>query len=256
MSSSVAYVDMEFAGIYGTRQSMQIPVEVGVVIHHPDRDELSFTGRAFSFDIEVELWKNVMNNIGRRIDGRRRVFNLARPAHSLESDPKFHLGTGGRTAARRAITAVQNDLRGFMQALNREDIGTLVFFARARDIETLKRSRVNTEGFLIRDLQAEIRTHYHLKEHVSLDRVSLVTGFGITKSTVNSNHFSYTIPERFRYLIKPHKAVGDAARIFLADREFHRFPEEFGGRLREHLTLHEQRKQAESSDRKGENGSF
>jgi hypothetical protein len=110
---------------------------------------------------------------------------------------------------------------------------------------------VNTEGFLIRDLQAEIRTHYHLKEHVSLDRASLVTGFGITKSTVNSLHFTYTIPERFRYLIKPHKAVGDAARIFLADREFHQFPEEFGGRLREHLTLYEQRKQAESSDREG-----
>jgi hypothetical protein len=254
MTPSVAYVDMEFAGIYGTRQSMQIPVEVGVVIHHPDRDDLSFTGRAFTFDIEVELWKNVMNAVGRRIDGRRRVFNLAHPARSLDFDPKFHLGTGGRTAARRAIAAVRNDLRGFMQALNREDIGTLVFFARAREIETLQKSRVNTEGFHIRDLQAEIRTQYHLKEHVSLDRVSLVTGFGITKSAVNSNHFSYTIPERFRYLIKPHKAVGDAARIFLADREFRQYPEEFGGRLGEHLTHYEQQKLAESGDREGENG--
>jgi len=30
-----AYIDMEFAGIYVTHQAMQIPVEVGVVVHQP-----------------------------------------------------------------------------------------------------------------------------------------------------------------------------------------------------------------------------
>jgi hypothetical protein len=254
MTSSTAYIDMEFAGIYGTRQSMQIPVEIGIVIHHPEKDMLSFTGRAFSFDIDVELWKNVMNDVGKRIDGRRRVFNLARPEHSCQFDPKFHLGAEGRSEARRAITVVHKDLREFMKALNREDISTLVFFARRREVETLKNSRVNTEGFLIRDLQGEIKTQYRLKEHVSLDRVSLVTGFRITKSTVGSVHFSYSIPEQFRYLIKPHKAIGDAARMFLVDQEFHQYPEEFGERLNYHIALYEQRKQAESSARDEENG--
>ena len=256
MDSGTAYIDMEFAGIYGTRQSMQIPIEIGVIIHHPDPDTLSFTGRAFSHDIEVELWKNATNDVGKRIDGRRRVFNLGHPALSRQYNPKFHLGTQGIIAARRSVSAVQTDLRRFMQALNRHDIDTLVFFARRRELDTLEKSRVNTEGFLIRDLQEEIKKKYHLKEQVSLDRASLVTGFGISKSEIRTIHFSCTIPDRFRYMIKPHKAIGDAARIFLVDQEFQQFPSHFGERLADHLILYEQRKQAESFDREGETGSL
>jgi hypothetical protein len=140
---------------------------------------------------------------------------------------------------------VHQDLREFMQALNQKDIGTLVFFARHREMETFRYSRVKTDGFLIRDLQEEIRDCFHLKEHVSLDRVSLVTNFGITKSTISSAHFSYTLPEKFRYLIKPHKAIGDAARMFLVDLEFHQCPEKFKENLAGHIDEYERRKVAD-----------
>ena len=70
---------MEFAGIYGTHQAMQIPIEVGVVIHQPDKDEISFIGKAFSRKIDVEIWKNITDDLGKRIDGQRRVFNLEYP---------------------------------------------------------------------------------------------------------------------------------------------------------------------------------
>jgi hypothetical protein len=255
MTTSTAYIDMEFAGIYGTRQSMQIPIEIGMVIHNQDTDILSFTGKAFSFDIDVELWKNVMNEVGKRIDGQRRVFNLLNSGHAKNFNQKFHLNSEGRKGAQRAIAAVHRDLREFMQALNQKEIDTLVFFARQREMETFKKSRVKMEGFLIRDLQAEIKTQFHLKEHVSLDRMSLVTGFTITRSSAGSTHFTYTIPERFRYLIKPHKAIGDAARMFIVDREVHLYPEEFRERLNGHLALYERGKLAESL-RDDETGSF
>jgi len=236
---------MEFAGIYGTHQGMQIPIEIGMVIHQPDTDALSFAGKAFNRVIDVELWKNITDDMGKRIEGQRRVFNLASPGHSKIFDKKFHLGTEGRKEARRAIAAVYQDLREFMQTYNQKDIGTLVFFARRREMETFRYSRVKTAGFLIRDLQEEIRSCFHLKEHVSLDRVSLITNFGITKSTVSSAHFSYTLPEKYRYLIKPHKAIGDAARMFLVDREFHQYPEKFGEQLTGHINEYERRKVAE-----------
>jgi hypothetical protein len=183
------------------------------------------------------------------------VFNLLNPGQSKNFDKKIHLDSEGRKGAHRAIAAVHRDLREFMQALNHKDIGTLVFFARQREMETFKKSRVKTEGFLIRDLQAEIKTRFHLKEHVSLDRMSLVTRFAITRSSARSTHFTYTIPERFRYLIKPHKAIGDAARMFLVDREAHLYPEEFREQLYGHLALYERGKMAESL-REDENGSF
>jgi hypothetical protein len=247
---------MEFAGIYGTHQGMQIPIEIGVVIHEPDTDILSFAGKAFNRNIDVELWKNITDDVGKRIEGQRRVFNLASPGHSKIFDKKFHLGTEGRKEARHVIAAVYQDLREFMLALNHNDIGTLVFFARHREMETFRYSRVKTDGFLIRDLQDEIRYYFHLKEHLSLDRVSLVTNFGITKSTVSSAHLSYSLPEKFRYLIKPHKAIGDAARMFLVDLEFHQYPEKFGEQLTGHLEEYERRKVAEKPVPDGGNGQF
>jgi hypothetical protein len=245
MTLTTAYVDMEFAGIYGTHQGMQIPIEIGVVLYQPDTDTLSFTGKAFNRPIDVELWKNITDDVGKRIEGQRRVFNLASPGHTKFFNKKFHLGTEDRKEARGIIAGVHRDLQEFMQALNQKNINGLVFFARHREMETFRCSRVTTDGFLIRDLQEEIRDCFHLKEHVSLDRVSLVANFGITQSTISSAHFSYTLPEKFRYLIKPHKAIGDAARMFLVDREFHQYPEKFKERLTGHIDEYERRKVAD-----------
>jgi hypothetical protein len=238
---------MEFAGIYGTHQSLQIPIEIGVVIHQLDTDMLTFAGKAFGRNIDVELWKNITDNVGKRIEGTRRVFNLATRGRTKIFNKKVQLDAVGREEAHQAIAGVHQDLRVFMQSLNQMEIGTLVFFARRREMETFQNSRVKTDGFIIRDLQEEIRSCYHLKEHVSLDRVSLVTDFRITKSAVSSDHYSYALPEKFRYLIKPHKAIGDAARMFLVDLEFHRYPEKFKDKLTGHLDEYERRKGAEKT---------
>ena len=79
---------------------------------------------------------------------------------------------------------------------------------------------------------------------------------GITKSTVGSAHFSYTLPEKSRYLIKPHKAIGDAVRMFLVDLEFHQYPEKFGEQLTGHIREYECRKMAEKPAPDGDTGQF
>jgi len=245
-----AYIDMEFAGIYGTRQLMQIPIEIGVVLYDPEKDALSFAGKPFSYDIDVELWKNVTDEVGKRVDGKRRVFNLTEPGMTREYNRKFNLDSTQKRAARVAINAVHRDLRGFMQALNRREIGTLVFFARQREMETFHHARVNTDGFVIRDLQTEIKNRFSLKEHVSLDRMSLVIGFGIDKTSISSRNITYRIPDKFRYVIKPHKAIGDAARMLLLDAEFNRFEEDFRDRVEKHMAEYERRKLAALEDPK------
>jgi hypothetical protein len=241
-SPLTAYIDMEFAGIRGTRQGMQIPIEIGVVLHDPASDTVSLAGKAFNRDIEVELWKNVTDEVGKRVDGHRRVFNLSRPGESLPDDRKYRINTEGTRHARTAISEVHADLRAFMQALNKKNIDTLVFFARKREIETLQRARVNISGFSIRDLQSEIRHEYSLKEDVSLDRMSLVIGFSLHADSITSIHYRYAIPEKFRYIIKPHKAIGDTARMLLVSQEFKNHPREFEDGVREHLRNYEARK--------------
>ena len=241
-SPLTAYIDMEFAGIRGTRQGMQIPIEIGVVLHDPDADRIMFAGKAFSHDVEVELWKNVTDDLGKRVDGHRRIFNLAEPGKTLPEIKKFRLDAEGTRCARAAIAAVHADIRSFMQGLNNKNIDTLAFFAKKRELETFQRARVNISGFAIRDIQSEIRHAYSLKEDVSLDRMCLVVGFSLSPDTIVSTHFRYTIPEKFRYIIKPHKAIGDAARMLLVSQEFHTHPEMFEREVREHLKNYEARK--------------
>lgn len=239
-----AYIDMEFAGIYGTHQRMQIPIEIGVVLHDPSTDVLSFAGKPFQADIEVELWKNVLNDMGKRVDSRRRVFNLAEPARTKQFEHRFHLSPAGARKAREAITAVNADLRQFMQALNNRNIGTLVFFARQREMVAFSQARVQTDGFLTRDIQHELAQMMHLKEQISLDRMSLIIGFGITSTTIRSAHLSYTIPHQFQYVIKPHKAIGDAARMFLVDMECTKYQKETRAGIEEHILQYEKAREA------------
>jgi hypothetical protein len=233
---------MEFAGIYGTHQRMQIPIEIGVVLHNPVTGEVSFAGKAFVRDIDVELWKNVTNDIGKRVDGSRRVFNLTRPGESLPFDKKFHLDADGARHARAAIAAVHADIREFMQALNRKNIETLAFFARKREVETFQQARVNLSGFSLRDIQSEIREKFGLKEDVSLDRMCLVIKYANGSGAITSTHFSYPVPEKFRYIIKPHKAIGDASRMLLVAEEFRHYPGEFEAGVREHVHHYELQK--------------
>jgi hypothetical protein len=234
-----AYIDMEFAGIYGTHQRMQIPIEIGVVLHDPGTDALSFTGKPFPADIEVELWKNILNDVGKRVDSRRRVFNLAEPACTQPFDHRFHLSPAGARKARTAIAAVNADLLRFMQSLNGRTIGTMVFFARQREMVAFRQARVRTDGFLTRDIQHEIAHAMQLKEQISLDRMSIIIGFGITSTTIQSAHLSYPIPRQYQYVIKPHKAIGDAARMFLVDMEFGKYLNETRVGIKDHMLLYE-----------------
>ncbi|MFA6225735.1 MAG: hypothetical protein WC620_06035 [Methanoregula sp.] len=250
-SPLTAYIDMEFAGIYGTHQRMQIPIEIGVVLHDPSTDALSFAGKPFPTGIEVELLKNILNDVGKRVDARRRVFNLAEPARTQPFDHRFHLSPAGARKARTAIAAVNTDLRLFMQALNSRNIRTLVFFARQREQVAFRQARVRTDRFLTRDIQHEIAHAVQLKEQISLDRMSLIIGFGITSTTIRSAHLSYTIPPQYQYVIKPHKAIGDAARMFLVDREFGQYPKETRVGIEDHIQQYEKARDAARIQRDG-----
>ncbi|MFA4825662.1 MAG: hypothetical protein WC593_10955 [Methanoregula sp.] len=249
-----AYIDMEFAGIYGTHQRMQIPIEIGVVLHDPATDALSFAGKPFQADIEVELWKNILNDVGKRVDARRRVFNLAKPALTQPFDHRFHQSPAGARKARTAIAAVNTDLRLFMQALNSRNIGTLVFFARQREMVAFRQARVRTDGFLTRDIQHEIAHAMQLKEQISLDRMSLIIGFGISSTRIRSAHLSYTIPSQFQYVIKPHKAIGDAARMFLVDMEFGQYQKETRQGIEDHILQYEKAREDARIMREEEQG--
>ena len=235
MHSATAYIDMEFGHICGTYQAQVIPVEVGVAIHIPETDELRFAGKKISYDIDVELWKHVTDDLGRTVDRSVTIANLGRKEYTKPYSGKIRLDKKGRDRAYEISRAAHADLREFMRSLNKFNIDTLVFFADGMEKKAFRAARVNTDGFVVRDLQKEIQKAFSMKEAMALDRLSIAIGFEIRRGFVLSENFKYEIPDQFQYLIKPHKAIGDAARIFMLSQEFYKFPEKFRHLVDQHL---------------------
>ena len=177
MTPNTAYIDMEFAGIYGTHQGMQIPIEIGVVIHQPDTDTLSFAGKAFNRTIDVELWKNITDDVGKRIEGQRRVFNLAsRGIQKFLTKNSTWIARGER----RHTVQLPRCIRIFGSSCRHSTIKISAPLSFLPAVVKWKHSRIPGSGqTVLSSVTSRMRYDhdFHLKEHVSLDRVSLVTRF-------------------------------------------------------------------------------
>jgi hypothetical protein len=232
-----AYMDMEFGGVCGTWQRMKLPVEVGVIMHHPECDELMFSERKFSYDIDITVWKNITDELGRTVGKNPCSINPARNEIESGHVKKIRLDQKGRQNAYRISRIVQTDLKDFMRSLNGCCISTMVFFAADYEKTTLAQAGVNLSGFEVHDLQSDLKSVFGLKDVLSLDRLSHIIRFDASEGHISSLHFRYPVPEPYRDRMNPHDSIGDSARIFLASQEFHNHREELGKRIKEYLAL-------------------
>ena len=241
-------MDMEFGGICGTWQRMKVPVEAGVVIHDRENDVLSFAGRKFTYDIDITIWKNITDELGRTIGKNPCSLNPAKKGSEVEGQRKIRLDPEQRKTAYRTTVTVHRELQDFMRGFNGLGISTLVFFAADYERTTLAQAKVRLEGFKVHDLQRDIKTAFSQKEVMSLDRLSYVIDFVARNSTISSRHFRYGVPSGFRDWLEPHTAVGDAARMFLLSQELEFYPDELRERVNQYLVKCEENKKAGSGN--------
>jgi len=232
-----AYIDMEFGAVYGTHQRLNIPIEIGAVIYNPRSDELEISGKKFYFDIDVEKWGNVVDKLGRTINVKARVINLKTPDTPKTYDKKFCLDPQSKKNALKISRIIHNNLHGYMQNLAKNNVRTLIFFAKERETLTLRRAGFNTNNLVCLDLQKESKESLSLKQSMSLDRLSYIIKFQIFNTTIHSEHYTYTIPEKYQYLIKPHKAIGDTARMFLLSKELYHHTDTLKEKIESYLAL-------------------
>jgi hypothetical protein len=220
VSEDLACIDMEFGHIYGTRRMMVMPVEIGVVLYSPDTDCPRFFGKKFCYDIDVELWRNVTDTWGNTLGVTASVANLGREEYQKPFIRNFRLPGYRMRAAEKIARMAFTDLRLFMEELcNENNVSTLAFFADGMELMAFERADVSVDAFDRVDLQREIKQRLGMKDQLSLDRVSTIIEYHTAGSRIASTHFSYRVPGNLRYVIKPHRALGDAARIFLLSRE-------------------------------------
>jgi hypothetical protein len=70
------FLDMEFGPIYGSNRADFFPTEIGAVIYDLDRKEVLLESKKFSYDVDIVVRKNIINDIGKTVGFSERVAAL------------------------------------------------------------------------------------------------------------------------------------------------------------------------------------
>jgi hypothetical protein len=61
------FLDMEWGAIYGFKRGNLFPTEIGAVIYDLDRKEVLLESKKFSYDVDIVVRKNIINDIGKTV---------------------------------------------------------------------------------------------------------------------------------------------------------------------------------------------
>jgi len=217
----ILFLDMEWGQVYGSYRRHFIPIEVGVVIFSSEDDVPILEGKKFYYDIDLVVRRNIVNHVGKTVGFSETVANLAKGEYQKPFTHSYKLQKPGKAVAIRLSQRSLSDLHQYIDALfKRYDISQIVLFGGNEDLNLLKAADIDISNIKIIDIQRVIKKE--MRYLFSLDKISLIIGFHSNNKFFGSNNFRYPLPERYKYLIKPHRAVGDVCRIFAVYQEFYR----------------------------------
>ena len=215
-----------------------MPTEVGIAFYNEETNFVDYSSRKFTYDIDIEQWKNITDRYGNKIDVAASVANLKKKEYNRPLDKSFKLKREQKKKAYQITGRAYRDLHYFMNnILETKEVDKLVFFGDSREKNAFKRAKINTKGYEWIDLQREIKNEYDMEMLLSLDKVSHAIKFRNNRTHIKSSNFKYKVPDKYKYLIKPHKALGDSARIFLTYKEFNQDKNKFIRTTEKHLEV-------------------
>jgi NAD-specific glutamate dehydrogenase len=236
VAQEMAFVDMEFGHVYGTKKLIYMPIEVGVLLYDPQNDSVSTSQRKIKKDIVIEMWKNTTDDLKRTTGSTTTCANLAKEQYQLPYDGEYALEMEELQPALKVTWSAYADLNTYLTKLTKEHhIQTMVFFSKRMEMAALARAKFDAKNFQILDIQDKIKDALNMEKLLSLDRVSYALDIDVSNSQFRSKNFDYSIPETYASKIKPHRALGDAARIFLAYKEFKRSRDDLRSMIREYF---------------------
>lgn len=234
MKNNVLFLDMEFGAIYGSYYRDFIPIEIGGIIYHLNSSSLSFVNHKFLYDGDVVLRKNLINDLGHTIGQSESVANININQYQKKFDPNYRLKSSDKSITRKKAYRMLGKLRNYFDDLvKRYHVKQLVLFGGKEDLNLLNQAHINISNLDRLDIQHTIGQQ--LQYRLSLDKVSRIIEFDSNNNSIGSTHFRYTTPSRYRHVIKPHRAIGDACRIFLVHQEYFRDSPAFIEKSRHHL---------------------
>lgn len=234
----IAFIDLEFGHVHGTHKKISLPTEVGITFYDGNSNYVNYSNRIFAFDIDVERWKSITDRYGNRIGTAASVANFKKREFNKELDPKYRLNFKQKKNAYQIVGRAYTGLNQFMSdilEINHAD--KLIFFGDSRERFAFKKAKIDTKKYDWIDLQSEIKNEYDMEMLLSLDKVSHAIKFRNNMKHIRSLNFKYKTSSKYKYQIKPHKALGDSVRIFLAYKEFNHDKDKFKKTIGKHLDL-------------------
>jgi len=232
------FLDMEWGQVYGSYRRNLIPIEVGAVISGLEDGFPVLESKKFCHDIDLVIRKSIINQVGKKIGVSEWVANIGRGQYQKLFDPSYRLKRTDEIAARKLSFKVLIELRQYLHSLfKKHQVSRIVLFGGNGDLNLLRKANINTSNITIIDIQRIIQNE--ICYLFSLDKISLIIGFYSSAKFFGSENLRYPLPERYRYLIRPHKAIGDACRIFVVYEEFFKFKLEFVQRCRNYLHVNQ-----------------
>lgn len=218
---SIVFLDLEWGQIYGTAGREFFPTEIGIVIASSEGGEPRFANHRLAFDIDLVIRKNRVDGAGKTVGYSEDVVNLARDERQKPFDSRFRLGKHERPRIQKLYADALAELRDTVNAVvAAEHVQHTILFGGRNDIKLLNQARVNTIRLNISDLQIILKREVGYV--FSLDKISGVLGFHSNGAQFGTANFRYPIPREHRHIIKPHRALGDACRIFAIFQEYRR----------------------------------
>ncbi len=226
-------MDLEFGQVYGSYRRDFVPTEIGFLIHRSSDDNIAIRGKRFDLDGFLVMRSNSLDSLGNSIGLEEKVINPSQ-ASKIEYDPRYRIGRIARGEMELKIAAIFHNLGKFMDGVVEEhSLDRIVFFGGQEDLNLLKRGKASITNTNVLDLQKDIRVD--LGQDLSLDKASMIIGYGFDDRQIFSEHYKYHVPERFKHLLDPHKAVGDVARMFLLSKELIGYKKTFLKNARRHI---------------------
>jgi hypothetical protein len=228
------FLDMEWGQVYGSYRRDFILIEVGAVISGSEDGVPLLESKKFHHDIDLVIRRNTINQVGKTIGFSEWVANLGRGEYQKPFDPSYRLKKTDKVAARKLSLKVLRELRQYLHSLfKKHQVSKIVLFGGHEDLNLLRKANINITNTTIIDIQRTVQKE--IRYLFSLDKISLIIGFHSSNKFFGSENLRYPLPERYKYLIKPHRAIGDACRIFVIYEEFFKVKLEFVQRCRNYL---------------------
>lgn len=219
------FLDLEFGPIYGSSRVDYFPTEIGAVIYDVERHKVLFESKKFSYDVYLVIRKNIINDIGKTIGFSEKVANLKRGEYQKVFDPSYRLEKYDKVIARKLRSQCLDELREYIHNLFKiHQVDQIVLFGAREDLKILKRAKVKISNIQVIDIQRIIEKD--IGYLFSLDKISFILGFYAKNKYFGTKNFHYKLPLKYKNLMKPHRALGDACRIFMVCKEFCAFKSE------------------------------